>query len=82
MEFLKLIEQLHGSRKLWKIKHSLSTLLFCTLSAVFFGAESWSDISDFVSLKLAGSVNMLISATVFRLNLLSAEFLPYLSPNN
>lgn len=52
MKFLDLIEQIEDPRASWGVKHNLSTIIFCTLSAILCGAESWSDIEDFCESKI------------------------------
>lgn len=75
MEFLELIDQIADPRESYKVRHNLSTLLFCTLSAVVCGAESWSDIEDFCEAKLEWLRNMLILAIAYHQNSLFIAFL-------
>lgn len=47
MSLLEILSFIPDPRQDYKIKYSLTTLLFTTLCAVLCGCQSWQDISDF-----------------------------------
>lgn len=51
MHLIDWMAQIPDPRESYKIRHSLSTILFTTLCGVLCGAESWSDIHDFCEIK-------------------------------
>jgi predicted transposase YbfD/YdcC len=51
MKILDLIEDFDDPRTFWKVKYSLSTIVFGTICGILSGAESWRDIHDYCSIK-------------------------------
>jgi len=51
MSFVELLETLPDPRESWKVRHKLSTILFCTFCAVLCGAEGWPDVVLFCKIR-------------------------------
>ena len=51
MRILDLIENFPDPRVFGKVKYSLSAIVFGTICGILSGAESWSDIHDYCSIK-------------------------------
>ena len=51
MRILDLIEDFPDPRMFGKVKYSLSAIVFGTICGILSGAESWSDIHDYCSVK-------------------------------
>ncbi len=51
MNLLELLINIPDPRASWKVKHSLSTLLFVTFCGVLCGIQCWSDLPDFCRAK-------------------------------
>ena len=47
LSLLDHISVIRDPRQSWKVEHTLSDIIFLTISAVIAGAEGWEDIQDF-----------------------------------